>query len=90
MFEDITEWLLRQYKIAKATIEIFKELGLVILRNISDKLSEGQQLAVADMCYAIEYRGSACWRVQKMLSWRFLKSLMMSEKTKVQIVQEIG
>lgn len=57
VFEDITEWLLQQYKIAKATIEMFKDLGLVILRNISDNLSGGQKLAVADMSYAIEYKG---------------------------------
>jgi YwqJ-like deaminase len=57
VFEDITEWLLQRYKMAKATIEMCRELGLVILRNISDNLSGGQQLAVADMRYAIEYRG---------------------------------
>ncbi len=57
VFEDITEWLLLQYKIGRATAEMFKELGITILRNVAENLSERKQLAIANTLCAIEYKG---------------------------------
>jgi YwqJ-like deaminase len=57
VFEDITEWLLLHYKIGKATAEMFKELGIIILRHIGENPGDRKQLAIANTLYTINYKG---------------------------------
>ncbi len=54
LYDDVTDWLLKQYKIAQATIDLMKELGVLIIKKI-DNTQGLDRVLVTPNGYSIRY-----------------------------------
>lgn len=54
LYDDVTDWLLKQYKIAQATIDLMKDLGVLIIKKI-DNTPGLDRVLVTTEGYSIRY-----------------------------------